>query len=160
MAWLDMKSARNRTILIQVGIVVCLLLFYKLALPSIQREREATESADREQRIMGFMHSVAVEVGRAEEPDADSGEADQSGSDGRPEHLRVTPQVGDVEQELGAPQESLNDFMGGQHLTWTGSRHKLVASFHKGRLYALTLTDLKTGHGMQVYESSAQWRTF
>jgi hypothetical protein len=54
----------------------------------------------------------------------------------------------------------MTDFRGGQHLTWIGPRHRLEASFDKGRLYALTLTDLQTGHGMQVFESSAEWRAF
>ena len=54
----------------------------------------------------------------------------------------------------------MTDFRGGQHLTWIGTRHKLAASFNKGRLYALTFTDLTTGHGMQVFESSAQFRSF
>jgi hypothetical protein len=152
MAWFNSKSTRNRVILTQVGIVAGLILFYTLALPGIRKAREAAVTEDREQRIMAFVHSVAVEVGGAEE-NSGTGYA-------RPEHLRVTPQVGEVEQELGAPQQSLNEFLGGQHVTWIGTRHKLVASFTKGRLYAVTLTDLKTGHGMQVFESSAQWRTF
>jgi hypothetical protein len=152
MAWFKSLSVRNRTIVIQIGIVAGLILFYMLALPGIRKARQAAASENREQRIMAFVHSVAVEVGSAE---------DQAKPGNKlPQHLRVTPQVGDVEQELGAPQEFMNDFMGGQHLTWIGARHKLRASFDKGRLYALTVTDLKTGHGMQVFESSAQWQAF
>jgi hypothetical protein len=157
MPLVDLKNTRNRAILIQLAIVVGLVIFYKLALPKIQQAREASAATQREERIMGFVHSVAVEVGG---PASQAGTADAGESDGVPQRLRVTPQVGDVEQELGAPQEYMNDFMGGQHLTWIGARHRLVASFTKGQLYALTLTDLKTGHGMQVYESSAQWHAF
>ncbi len=155
MPTIDLKNTRNRAILIQVAIVVGLIIFYKLALPKIQQAREASAAAQREEKIMGFVHSLAVEVGGTANPSDSGGE-----TDGIPERLRATPQVGDVEQELGAPQQYMNDFMGGQHLTWIGTRHKLVASFTKGQLYALTLTNLKTGHGMQVFESSAQWRAF
>lgn len=155
MALIDLKNTRNRAILIQGAIIVALIIFYKLALPKIQQAREAGAAAQREEKMMGFVHSVAVEVGGP-------ANSSQSGSetDGIPQRLRVTPQVGDIEQELGAPQNYMNDFMGGEHLTWTGTRHKLVLSFTKGQLYALTLTNLKTGHGMQVFESSAQWRAF
>jgi hypothetical protein len=156
MACFNLKSTRNRVIASQAAIVIGLLVFYKLALPRIQQAREASETAAREQRMMAFVHSVAAEVGRAQGEAGD--ETSESG--GRPQYLRGTPQVGDVEQELGLPQQSMNDFMGGQHLTWIGTRHKLVASFNKGKLYALTLTDLKTGHGTQIFESSAQWRVF
>ncbi|HET7840240.1 MAG TPA: hypothetical protein VFM21_01475 [Terriglobia bacterium] len=155
MPLVELKNTRNRAILIQVAIVVGLIIFYKLALPKIQQAREASAAAQREERIMGFVHSVAVEVGGRANPSESGGE-----TDGIPQRLRVTPQVGDVEQELGAPQQYMSDFMGGEHLTWSGTRHKLVASFTKGQMYALTLTDVKTGHGMQVYESSAQWRAF
>jgi hypothetical protein len=41
-----------------------------------------------------------------------------------------------------------------------GTRRKLVGSFHQGRLYALTLEDLRTGRGVRVYESSAQWQRY
>lgn len=158
MRWLDLHNPRNRMILVQVAIVLGLVVFYELALPKIRRAQEASAAAQREEKIMTFVHSVAVEVGGSTDQPVPGAEADES--DGHPEHLRVTPQVGDVEQELGAPQEYMNDFMGGQHLTWIGTKHKLVASFTKGQLYALTFTNLKTGHGMQVFESSAQWRAF
>ncbi len=160
MAWFDTKSARNRAIVIQVAIVAGLIIFYKLALPKIQKAREASATAEREQRMMAFVHSVVVEVGSAKETTSGSAQDAGDDPDGRPEHLRVTPQVGDIEQVLGAPQQSLSDFMGGQHLTWIGTRHKLVASFNKGQLYALTITNMKTGRGRQVFESSAQWRVF
>jgi hypothetical protein len=157
MAWFNSGSTRNRAIVIQLAIVAGLVGFYKLGLPKIQQAEQASDAASREQRILGFVHSAAVEVGSARTP---AGTNEDAASGERPEHLRVTPLVGDVEQELGAPQQSMNDFMGGQHLTWIGTEHKLVASFSKGQLYALTITNLKTRHGMQVFESSARWRTF
>ena len=147
MAWFDLSTPRNRIILTQVVIIGLLLGFYKLALPRIQKAREASATAEREQRMMAFIQSVVAEVGRGDESK-------------RPEYLRSTPQVHDVELQLGAPQENMNDFLGGQHLTWIGTRHKLMASFNKGELYALTVTDMKTTHGRQVFKSSAQWRPF
>ena len=147
MAWVDVSTPRNRIILTQVVIVLLLVGFYKIGLPRIEKAREASATAEREQRIMAFFQSVVAEVG--------SGDAAQ-----RPERLRSTPGVHDVELELGAPQETMNGALGGQHLTWVGTRHKLTASFNKGKLYALTLTDMKTAHGRRVYESSAQWRSF
>jgi len=78
----------------------------------------------------------------------------------RPQRLRITPAVGDVQQALGVPDQSMTDFRGGQHLTWLGTRHQLEAAFDKEHLYAVTLTDRQTGHGMTVYESSAHYRPF
>ena len=147
MALLDLSNPRNRIILTQTAIILLLLGFYKLALPRIQKAREARDTEERERRVMAFLDAVVVEVG--------SGEASQ-----RPERLRSKPEVHDVELELGAPQESMNDALGGQHLTWIGTRHKLMASFNKGELYSVSVTDMKTGHGSQVFESSAQWRPF
>jgi hypothetical protein len=147
MAWFDLSNSRNRIIFTQVAIVALLLGFYKLAVPRIQKAREASAAEEREQRMMAFVESAVVEVGSSNESK-------------RPERLRSTPEVHDVELELGAPQESMNDALGGQHLTWIGTRHKLMASFDKGKLYALTVTDMKTTHGRQIFESSAQWRPF
>ncbi|MGE5327199.1 MAG: hypothetical protein ACM3NO_09190 [Deltaproteobacteria bacterium] len=147
MAWFDLSNPRNRIILTQIVIVVLLLGFYKLALPRIQKAREASATEEREQRMMDFVQSVVVDVGSGDESKT-------------PQRLRVTPQVHDVELELGAPQESMNDALGGQHLTWIGTRHKLMGSFDKGKLYAVSVTDMKTGHGRQIFESSAQFRPF
>lgn len=147
MAWIDLSNPRNRIILTQVVIILLLLSFYKLALPRIQEAREAHATEEREQRMIAFVQSVVAEVGSGDESK-------------RPERLRSTPEVHNVELELGAPQESMNDALGGQHLTWIGTRHKLMASFNKGKLYAVSVTDMKTGHGRQVFESSAQWRPF
>ena len=149
-------SVRTRVIIIQVGIVIGVMIWYKLFLPEIQKARAAAEAAKREQRIESIVQSIVAEAaGRENDAPATQGE-----TRGRPQRLRITPPVEEVQQQLGAPDTNMTDFRGGQHLTWIGTRHKLEASFDKGRLYALTLTDLQTGHGMQVFESSAQWRAF
>ena len=62
MAWFSLKSARNRAIAIQLAIVAGLILFYTLALPGIRKAREEAASKDREQRIVAFAQSVAVET--------------------------------------------------------------------------------------------------
>jgi hypothetical protein len=65
-----------------------------------------------------------------------------------------------VEQALGLPGMVTVDFRGGQHLTWTGTQHQLEACFSNGRLYCLRLEDLRTKHGMTVFESSWSWHPF
>jgi hypothetical protein len=149
-------SLRTRTIIIQVAIFAGVILWLTLALPKIQKERAAAELARREQKIESFVQSAVVAAG-GEEIEVPTVEGVRRV---RPQRLRVTPAVGEVQQALGAPERSMTDFRGGQHLTWIGTRHQLEASFAKGRLYAVTLTDLQTGHGSTVYESSAQYRPF
>ncbi|MGD0922543.1 MAG: hypothetical protein ABSA70_12380 [Terriglobia bacterium] len=149
-------SVRTRTIVIQVAIVAGVILWLTLGWPKIQQERAAAALARREQKIESFLQSVVVERA-GEEIEVPTVEGVRRV---RPQRLRITPAVGDVQRTLGAPDQSMTDFQGGQHLIWIGTRHKLDASFDKGRLYAVTLTNLQTGHGMTVYESSAQFRAF
>ena len=149
-------NVRARTIVIQVAIVAGVILWLTLGWPKIQQERAATQLARREQKIESFLQSTVVERG-GEEIEVPTVEGARRV---HPQRLRITPAVGDVQQALGAPDQSMTDFQGGQHLIWIGTRHKLDASFDKGRLYAVTLTDLQTGHGMTVYESSAQYHPF
>jgi hypothetical protein len=156
MARWSFGSLRTRTIIIQVAIFAGVILWLTLALPKIQKERAAAELARREQKIESFVQSAVVEAG-GEEIAVPTVEGVRRV---RPQRLRITPAVGDVQQALGAPDRSMTDFRGGQHLIWLGTRHQLEASFAKGRLYAVTLTDLQTGHGITVYESSAQYRPF
>jgi hypothetical protein len=156
MARWSFGSLRTRTIIIQVAIFAGVILWLTLALPKIQKERAAAELARREQKIESFVQSAVVAAG-GEEIEVPTVEGVRRV---RPQRLRVTPAVGEVQQALGAPERSMTDFRGGQHLTWIGTRHQLEASFAKGRLYAVTLTDLQTGHGSTVYESSAQYRPF
>ena len=149
-------SVRTRVILVQVAVVAGVMAWYKLFLPGIQKERAAAEAARRELRIEALVQSVVVEAAPRENdlPPA------PGQTRPRPQRLRLTPPVEEVEPALGAPGTSMTDFRGGLHLTWVGTRHSLELSFDKGRLYALTLTDLATGRGMTVYENPALWRTF
>ena len=149
-------SVRTRVILVQAAIVVGVIAWYKFFLPGIQKERAAAEAARREQKIEALVQSMLIEAaGRENDAPATPGSTRH-----RPQRLRFMPPVDEVEQELGAPDTSMTDFRGGQHLTWVGTRHSLELSFDKGRLYALTLTDRQSGHGMQVFESAVQWRAF
>jgi hypothetical protein len=136
-------------ILIQVGIVAALIVFYKVGMPKYEAARERAAVAEREQAITSFFESESVE----------SGGAGPAGG-GQHKRLRKAMEVNEVEQQLGAPDQTLTAYGGGQHLTWTGTRHRLRASFERGQLYALTMTDLESGHGEVVYESSAQWHAF
>jgi hypothetical protein len=138
-----------------VVILAGVILWLKVAWPGIQKERAAADARKREQQIESFVQSVVAESG-AVEPGAPANGKPAS----NPQRLRITPLVSEVQQALGAPDTSMTDFRGGQHLTWMGTRHKLTASFNQGRLYALTLTDVPTGRGMRVFESSAQWQEF
>lgn len=149
-------GVRTRTIVIQVAVVAAVILWLKLALPKIQKDRAAAELARRERNIQAFVQSTVVESG-GEEIEVSTVEGTKRV---RPKVLRITPAVGDVQQALGAPDESMTDFRGGQHLIWYGTKHKLEAAFDRGRLYAVTLTDLQTGHGMTVYESRSQYHPF
>ena len=149
-------TVRTKAIVIQVVIVAGVILWFKLGLPSIRKERTAAEAVQREERIESFVQSVVVEAGR---PEAEASPA-PGAQRALPQRLRIFPPVDEVQQTLGAPSASMTDFRGGQHLTWIGTRHSLEVSFDKGRLYALTLTDLKSGHGATIYESPALWRQF
>jgi hypothetical protein len=150
------RSVRAKAILIQLAIVVGLIAWFKIFLPEIERARAAAETAERERRIQSLVQTVVAEELR---PD-DGAPAGGGEAGGHPQRLRVTPPVREVQEALGAPDQSMTDFRGGQHLTWIGTNHKLEASFNKGRLYALTLVDLRSGHGATVFESSSQWRPF
>lgn len=149
MALFSLGSVRTKVILIQALVVGGLIVYFKLALPWIQKERAADQALQHEQQIESLMQTMVVDV------PAPSGQ-----NAPRPKRLRITASVEEIQQTLGAPDTSMTDFRGGQHLEWIGTRHKLTASFNKGRLYALALTDLRTGHGMTVYEWSAQWQQF
>jgi len=149
-------SVRTRVILVQVAILAGVLAWYRIFLPGIQKERAAEEAARREQKIEALVQSMVIEAaGRENDAPPPPGSTRQ-----HPQRLRFTPPVDAVEKELGAPDTSMTDFRGGQHLTWVGTKHSLELSFEKGRLYALTITDRQTGHGTQVFESAVQGRAF
>ena len=139
-------SRGTKIFLVQAVIVGGVLVYFKVALPSIERSHAEARRAENELAIRSFFDSATVQVG-----------GEGTGSARR---LRRTPGAYEVEQELGAPNQSMTDFAGAQHLTWLGNKHKLTASFNKGRLYALTISDLSGEHGERVYESSAQWQKF
>lgn len=137
----DSKHQRNRALILQAVIIVVLGLLYEFGVPMIEQARARATRADRETKITDFFQAAAVPAG-------DSGA----------KRLRLTPPVEEVETQLGAPDRIATGYGGTQILTWVGTAHKLEASFNSGQLYALTMLDIKTGHGEQVLQSSAQWR--
>lgn len=145
-------SSRTRVILIQAAIFIGLVVYFKVALPRIEKSRAAARTAAREQAVQEFFQSVTAEVG---------GEATDAGAKvAIARRLIHQPDVSEVQGRLGAPDQSMPDFAGAQHLTWIGKEHKLLASFNKGQLYALTISDLAGAHGERVYETSAQYQKF
>ncbi len=149
----DSGGISKRVILIQVVIIAGLFAFLKFYLPRMEKARQTADLDRRESRIENFFREMVVEdSGRmVEAPD---------GGETHPQSLQSTPSVGEVEQALGGPDTSSTDFAGGLHLTWIGTRHSLGASFNHGRLYCLTLKNRRTGHGVNVFESSANWQSF
>jgi hypothetical protein len=170
MALFRSKRVRNRVILIQAIFVAGLIALYKFGMPGIEKAGARAAAEQREQAITEFFQSVTVEVGGSANPavngpaSAESGGGPNqeagTGQKAIPKRLRDQPEVQEVERELGAPDQTMSGYRGAQHLTWIGTRHKLRASFNKGQLYALTITNLETGHGETVYETSAYWRAF
>ncbi len=156
MSWFGSKSVRTRVILIQGLILVGVIAWFVIFLPRIEKERAAARVAERETKITAFLQSMLIEVGGPDdEPPAKGG-----GVPAHPQRLKTSASRDEVEGMLGAPDTTYTDFRGGQHLTWVGTRHRLEVVFDKGNLYALTYTDLQTGHGATVFESSAQWSPF
>ena len=147
-------STRSKVILVQAAIVVGLVAYFKVALPRIEKGRMAARISAREQAIGTFFQSVTTQVGSADPQDA--GESKAGGA----LRLRITPDVIEVQRQLGAPDQSMPDFAGAQHLTWNGNVRMLVASFNKGQLYALTISDLAGEHGERVFQTSAQYQKF
>jgi len=143
-------------ILIQVGIVLLLIAWFKIALPGIERARAASLAATREAKIQDLFQSVVVE-------DTDR-EVETPGENGptlaHPQRLRITPSADDLERALGPATSFYVDFRQGRHLVWIGTEHKLEASFDKDRLYCLRIENLRTGHGSLVFDSGAQWQGF
>ena len=152
----DSGGMPKRVIVIQLVIIAGLFAFIKIYLPRMEKTKAAARLDERESRIKEFFKSVVVDAsGRSVAPPSANGNMPS-----HPQTLRSTPSMQDVEQALGAPDTSSTDFRGGLHLTWTGTLHRLEGSFNRGRLYCLTLTNLRTGHGESVFESSASWQSF
>jgi len=145
---------RGRVIVGQVVILAALAVCLKVYIPRMEKARVAAEVLHREEKIETVYQSLVIEdTGREVQTPEAKGPA-------HPFRLRSTASVAEVEQALGAPQSEQRDFRRGLHLTWKGSHHTLEASFNSGRLYCLTLTDRRTGHGASVFESSLFWRPF
>ncbi|MFB3924133.1 MAG: hypothetical protein ACE145_20615 [Terriglobia bacterium] len=149
-------SVRTRAILVQVVIVAGVIAWYKIFWPGIQKERAAAERARRDAKIAAFVESAVVEAaGRENDAPSSSGQAGA-----RPQRLRLTPSADEAQAALGAPDTSMTDFAGALHLTWIGNTNSLELAFDKGRLYALTLTERKSGRGWTAYENPAMFRAF
>jgi len=147
-------SRRAKIILIQAAVVAGLVVYFKVALPRIEKARAEGRAAAREVAMTNYFESVTMEMpGETAKPNTAAGT-------GNARRLRRVPDVEEVQQALGAPNQSMPDFAGAQHLTWIGTEHKLIASFNKGQLYALTISDLSGEHGERVFESSAIWQKF
>ena len=149
-------SAVTKAIIIQVVIVVCLAAWFGLVFPLLRRSGAASQAAKREVRIEELFHSMVIDDPRraVQTPDA-TGESQTYA-----QRLRMFPSMDEVKQTVGAPDSFSGDFRGGVHLIWTGTAHRLEASFNHGRLYCLRREDLHTGHGELVFESSENWQAF
>ena len=152
----DRGAVPKRLIAIQLALLAGLGAFYFLYLPYRAKSQAAAEAQERELKIEALFQSLVVEVG--------GDEVELPGTAGkvraRPQRLNRLPAVDEVVQALGLPDRRTTDFRGGLHMTWTGNAHSLEAVFDRGRLYCLRLEDLRTGHGVLVFESSAAWQPF
>jgi len=156
MCLVPLGLARWRVFLIQLAILACLLGFFKLYLPHLERERTAQRAAERERKIESFFQAE-VEEDATREIDVNlNGVVVRR----HPQRLRAAPPITEVEAALGAPDTSATDFRGGQHLTWIGTAHQLQAAFNQGRLYCLAREDRSTGYGVMVFESPEAWHTY
>ena len=146
----------KRFLLIQALIVTGLVILVKLVLPYQSRGSAEQRAQTRERKIMGLFHDSVEDLPKREIDAPLNGEIVKR----HPQKLRATMSPQDVEARLGAPDATSTDFKGGQHLIWLGAAHKLDASFNAGRLYALSLEDRTTRHGVTVYESMDLWHPY
>ncbi len=152
----DSGKISTRVIVIQLVILVVaagLFAYVKVYAPKLEKAHEAEQVARRESRIQDFFNSMVAEDSSRT---VDAPGAGQT----HPQSLRNTPSLDDVQQTLGGPDTSSTDFAGGLHLGWIGTKHTLEASFSHGELYALSFKNNDTGHGVNVYKSSAQFQAF
>jgi hypothetical protein len=142
--------------LIQLVVLAALGVFLVFYMPGMTKRKAAAQAVGRERRIQGFVHTMLVE-----DP---SREISATGADdetlSHPEKLLEGEPVDQVQQALGAPTVENADVNGGQHLTWTGTQHQLEAAFNKGVLYNVMYSNMKTGHGVSVYQSSAYFQAY
>jgi len=147
---------RAKVIVAQVVILAAVAVWLKVCIPRMEKARATAEVVLREKKIETFYQSIVVEdTSRKLAP-----QQEKLNGPAHPLRLGTSAPVDEVEQALGAPESQQRDFRGGMHLTWTGTRHTLEASFNDGRLYCLTITDRRTGHGAMVFESSLYWHPF
>lgn len=148
----DSGRISKRAIAVQLVIIAGLIAVVKIYLPRMEKARATVALDQRESRIENFFRELTVEDS--------SRTVESAGERAHPQSLRSTPSMQEVDQALGGPDTSATDYAGGLHLTWIGTRHSLEASFNHGRLYCLTFKNLSTGHGVNVFESSANWQSF
>ena len=152
----DRGAVPKKLMAIQLAILASLAAFYFFYLPYRTKSQAAAEAQERELRIEALFQSLVVEDARDE--------VELPGPGGmvrvHPQRLNRRPAVDEVVQALGLADRRTADFRGGLHMTWTGTAHSLEASFDRGRLYCLRREDLRTGHGVLVFESSVAWHPF
>ncbi|HLY60141.1 MAG TPA: hypothetical protein VKV95_05200 [Terriglobia bacterium] len=143
-----------RAVAIQLGIAGVLAAWFLVGMPRLKNEWAAEETAKKEGRIQNFIQSLVADDPARNLP------AGSAEGYSHPQRLLNTPSEEEVKQTLGPADGFSGDFRGGVHLIWTGSNHKLEASFNNGRLYCLRVEDVHTGHGALVFESSLNWQVF
>jgi hypothetical protein len=144
----------TRAILIQLGIAAILAVWFLVGLPLLQKGSAQAEITKKEGRIQSLLQSLV-----AEDPVRNPPPGSAPGYS-HPQRLAGTPSEEEVKQALGPADGFSGDFRGGVHLFWTGTNHKLEASFNNGQLYCLRVENLQTGHGELVFESVASWQSF
>ena len=147
-------SRFTRPVIIQVAIGALLAVWIFVGLPRLRNEWAAEEVAKKEARIENVIHDLIVEDPAREAPPGSAEGYSHA------QRLLRTPSVEEVKQTMGAADGFGGDFRGGVHLIWTGTHHKLEASFNNDQLYCLRVEDLSTGHGELVFESSLNWQSF
>ena len=152
----DSGGAPWRLIIIQVLVLTGLLIFFKFYLPHHERNLAAQAAAAREDKIDAFFHGSVTEDTERDVTVPLNGVLVKR----HPKRLRTTFSPDEAESLLGVPNTSAIDFRGGQHLTWLGTAHKVEAAFDAGRLFCLTLEDLKTRQGEQVFKTDDLWRPY
>ena len=156
MSILPDSGFRAKLIVPGVLMVAGLIAWFKIYLPRAQRAEAVAEASERERKIGNFFRWAVIEDTKREAP--------VSGNSGdqrvHPQRLRQMPSLREIEQTLGAATTSTTDVRGGLHVTWTGTRHDLEASFSQGRLYCLKFQDRRTGRGTMVFQSSSNWHPY
>ncbi len=154
--WRDRGAVPWRVIVVQFLLIAGVITFFSFYLPHRTRAMAQRAVADREEKINEFFRNTVKEDLDHEVSVPVNGETEKR----HPQVLTTILSPQDVQLQLGAAGVSTTDFRGGEHLTWVGTAHKLVASFNDGKLYCLTLEDRATGHGVMVYETPEAWHPY